>query len=75
MINYAGYKIDGTKANEFRADAVKLFANENLKKELQDRMINMDRNTMSFDLDVRGNCPVEIKDLATKYGTGFNSHA
>jgi hypothetical protein len=74
MINYSGYKIDGSKADEFRADAVKLFGDENIKNELQARMVNIDRETMSFDLDVRGNCPKEIFELAVKYGVGFNSY-
>jgi hypothetical protein len=32
MTKYAGYHIDGSKANEFRAEAVKLFSNLELKK-------------------------------------------
>ena len=75
---FAGYHIDGSKANEFRQDAVKLFANLELKKQLQWRMINLNKQTMSFDLDVRpvnGECPKEIMDLAVKYGMGINSYA
>ena len=75
MIKYAGYHIDGSKANEFRAEAVKLFTNPELKKQLQERMINLNRETMSFDLDVRMDCPKEILELAKKFGAGFNSYA
>lgn len=75
MKKYAGYHIDGSKANEFRTEAVKLFANPELKKQLQERMINLNRETMAFDLDVRLDCPKEILELAKKFGTGFNSYA
>ena len=72
---YAGYHIDGSKAAEFRADAVKLFANPELKKELQWRMTNLNRDTMSFDLTTGPDCPQEIIELAEKYGKGYNSYA
>lgn len=74
-MRYAMYKIDGSKANEFRAAAMPLFASESLKTQLRDRMINMDRQTMSFDLDVRGDCPAEIVDLGKRFGTPDNSYA
>ena len=73
--NYAAYHIDGSKANEFKAAAMKLFANPELKKELQWRMCNLDRETMSFDLTVGPNTPKEILELAEKFGTGINSYA
>ncbi len=75
MIKYAGYHIDGSKANEFRAEAIKLFANPELKRELQERMINLNRDTMSFDLRIGPGCPPEIEALAVKFGTGLNSYA
>ena len=75
MIKYAGYHIDGSKANEFRTEAVKLFSNPDLKKEMQERMINLNRETMSFDLRIGPNCPQEIIALAKQFGTGFNSYA
>lgn len=73
-MKYSMYKIDGSKANEFRAAAMPLFASEALKNQLRDRMINMDRQTMSFDLDVRGDCPAEIVDLGKRFGTPANSY-
>lgn len=73
-VNYAGYHVDGSKANEFRAEAVKLFSNPDLKKEMQERMINLNRETMSFDLRIGPGCPKEILELAQKFGTGFNSY-
>jgi hypothetical protein len=74
--NYAAYHIDGTKANEFREAALKLFAmNPELKKEIQWRMCNLDRETMSFDLTAGPNTPKEIIELAEKFGTGKNSYA
>ena len=74
-MKYAAYHIDGSKANEFKAEAIKLFANPELKKELQWRMTNLDRETMSFDLIAGPNTPKEILELAKKYGKGFNSYA
>lgn len=74
-MEYAAYRVDGSKANEFKSAAIALFSNAKLKAELQGRMVNLDRATMSFDLDVRGSCPAEILDLAVKFGTGFNSYA
>ena len=73
-MQYAMYKIDGSKANDFRAAAMPLFTSEALKNQLRDRMINMDRQTMSFDLDVRGDCPAEIVDLGKRFGTPVNSY-
>lgn len=73
--NYAAYHIDGSKANEFKVAAMKLFANPELKKELQWRMCNLDRETMSFDLTTGPNTPKEIMELAEKFGTGINSYA
>lgn len=74
-MKFAYYHIDGSKANEFKTDAVKLFASPELKKELQWRMTNLNRETMSFDLDTRLKCPKEILDLGIKYGEGKNSYA
>lgn len=34
----------------------------------------MDRQTMSFDLDVRGDCPAEIVDLGKRFGAPANSY-
>lgn len=73
-MKYAGYHIDGSKANEFKAEAMKLFSNPELKRELQERMANLNRETMSFDLRTGPNTPKEIMDLAEKFGTGFNSY-
>lgn len=75
MINYVAYHIDGSKANEFRQDAMKLFANPELKKELQERMMNLNRETMSFDLRMGPSTPKEILALGQKHGKGFNSYA
>lgn len=75
MKKYAGYHIDGSKSEEFRQEAVKLFANPELKRELQERMINLNRETMSFDLRIGNDAPKEILELAKKFGTGFNSYA
>jgi hypothetical protein len=72
-MKYAGFHIDGSKADEFRAEATKLFSNPELKRELQERFMNLNRETMSFDLRIGVNCPKEIFDLAVKFGTGFNS--
>lgn len=74
MAKYAAYHIDGSKQNEFKAEAVKLFSNPELKKELQERMINLNRETMSFDLRTGPNTPKEIMELAEKFGIGFNSY-
>ena len=74
-MKYAGYHVDGSKANEFRAEAVKLFSNPELKRELQERMINLNRETMSFDLRTGPNTPKEIMVLAEKFGTGYNTYA
>ncbi len=74
MKKYAGYHIDGSKAGEFKAEAVKLFSNPELKKELQWRMTNMDRKSMSFDLRTGEGTPKEIMELAVKFGVGFNSY-
>jgi hypothetical protein len=74
-MKYAGYHINGSKASEFRAEAVKLFGNPEIKKELQERMINLSRETMSFDLRTGPNTPKEIMELATRFGEGFNSYA
>lgn len=142
--NYASYHIDGSKADEFRAAALELFASKDalikvtgdtyparyilreagfvwnryekayfgdksakaeldristasysrtnqrlvaalkieeiekgpeLKKELQWRMCNLDRETMSFDLIAGPNTPKDILDLAEKFGVGENSYA
>lgn len=73
-MQYAMYKIDGSKANEFRTAAMTLLTSEVFKNQLRDRMINMDRQTMSFDLDVRGDCPAEIVDLGKRFGTPANSY-
>jgi len=75
MKKFAGYHVDGSKANNFKTDAMKLFSNPELKKELQWRITNLNRETMSFDLDARLNCPKEIMELAKKHGVGFNSYA
>ena len=72
---YAAYHIDGSKANEFKAAAMTLFANPELKKELQWRMCNMHRETMSFDLRTGPDTPKEIMELAQRFGTGINSYA
>ena len=74
-MQYAIYKIDGSRAGEFRAAAVALFADPTLKTQLQGRMTNLDRETMSFDLDVRGDCPAAILDLGKRFGTPANSYA
>lgn len=74
-MNNASYKIDGSKANEFRAAAMVYFSNAALKKEIAERMVNMDRDTMSFELDVRGDCPAEIVDLGKRFGTPANTYA
>ena len=74
-MNYAVYHIDGSKANEFKTDAMKLFANPELKRELQWRMCNLNRETMSFDLITGPNTPKEIMELAEKFGIGKNSYA
>lgn len=74
-MQYASYKIDGSKANEFRAAAMPLFASEAFKAQLRDRMINLDRATMSFELDIRGDCPAEIVDLGKRFGEPANSYA
>ncbi len=74
-MKYAGYHIDGSKANEFRTEALELFSNPELKRELQERMINLDRQTMSFDLRTGPETPKEIMELAAKFGTGFNSYS
>jgi hypothetical protein len=71
-MKYAGYHIDGSKANEFRIEAMKLFSNSELKRELQERMINLNRKTMSFDLRIGIDCPKEILEIAMKFGTGYN---
>jgi len=73
-MQYASYKIDGAKANDFRAAAMPLFADATIKAELQSRMINLDRATMSFELDVRGGCPQGILDLGKRFGTPVNSY-
>ncbi|HZK23802.1 MAG TPA: hypothetical protein VFC74_00240 [Oscillospiraceae bacterium] len=75
MKRYAAYHIDGSKANEFREAAVKLFSNEELKREIQERMMNLNRETMSFDLRVGPGCPKEIEELAKRFGKGYNSYA
>lgn len=74
-MKYAAYHIDGSKANEFKAEAAKLFSNPELKKELQERLINLNRETMSFDLRTGPNTPKEIMELAQKFGTGKSSYA
>jgi hypothetical protein len=73
-MKYAIYKIEGTKASEFRAAAIPLFTDATIKAELQGRMINLDRATMSFELDVRGACPDAILDLGKRFGTPANSY-
>lgn len=73
-VKYGIYKIDGSKANEFRSAAVALFADAGLKAQLQGRMLNLNRETMSFDLDVRGDCPAQIEDLGKRFGTPANSY-
>jgi hypothetical protein len=52
---------------------MKLFSNSELKRELQERMINLNRETMSFDLRTGPNTPKEILELAVKFGTGYNT--
>ena len=74
-MNYAVYHIDGIKANEFKTEAMKLFANPELKRELQWRMCNLNRETMSFDLTAGPNTPKEIMELCEKFGSGKNSYA
>ena len=73
-MQYASYKIDGAKANDFRVAARLLFGDATIKAELQDRIINLDRATMSFELDVRGGCPAAILDLGKRFGTPANSY-
>ncbi len=74
-MKYAAYKIDGSKADEFRAAAMPLLSDDNLRAQLQDRMVGLDRQTMSFNLDVRGDCPAEILDLGKRFGAPINSYA
>ena len=73
-MKYASYKIDGSKAHEFRTAAMALFTDAKIKSEISSRMINMDRATMSFELDVRGDCPASILDLGKRFGTPANSY-
>lgn len=73
-MKYASYNIDGSKANEFRTAAMALFSDARIKSEIGSRMINMDRATMSFELDVRGDCPESILDLGKRFGTPANSY-
>ena len=74
-MKYASYKIDGSKAGEFKTAAMALFPDAKIKIEIASRMTNMDRATMSFELDVRGDCPDEILDLGKRFGTPANSYA
>ncbi len=74
-MQYASYKIDGAKANDFCAAAMPLFADATIKAELQDRIINLDRATRSFELDVRGRCPAAILNLGKRFGTPANSYS
>lgn len=77
MTKYAGYHIDGSKAQEFKIEAMKLFSNPEIKKELMWRMCNFNKETNSFDINcgLPQQLPKEILALAQKFGTGFNSYA
>jgi hypothetical protein len=44
-MRYAGYQIDGSRTNDFKAEAVKLFSNPEFKKELQWRIVNLNKET------------------------------
>ena len=71
-MKYAGYHVAGSKANEFKAESQKFFGDSEFVQSLQSAMINLDRTTMSFDLDTR-NAHQEVINLATKFGVGLNS--
>jgi hypothetical protein len=75
MTNYAGYKIDGSKANDFRAEVAGMFDDAEFKAALQTAMINLDRETMSFELATPPGVNGKVLAIAKKYGTGVNSYA
>jgi len=73
-MKYAGYHVDGSKAAEFEAAARAHFDDAEFVKDLQEAMINLDRETMSFDIAVVDAHPTTIA-LAKQFGTGINSYA